>query len=874
MRNEVRLFHGGTVAATNHLSAITLCCSRLYRRYRRFLAMGRFVWQHIVRYALQHRFLALINVLSVALGVAVYLAIQITNYSAEQSFAAGVDLVAGRAHLEARGEINDALFPQLPSIEGVTAATPLVEGVIILPDFPGEYLHLMGIDPLTNSEFRNFTNFSGAGQDRWFGDSQAITISKAFADMHGLKTGDSIKVQVGERTIILNVAFLIDTGDADSHFAFMDIGWAQELLDKPGTLSAVLFRVKDPKDPGAVASRIARILPANAVVEPPSSRSAQVAKMLAGFHLNLTALSLVSLLVGVFLVYNTISASVIRRREEIGILRSIGVAPAQVRWLFLGEALLYGLIGSLFGIAAGLLVAHALLQAVATTISNLYVLTSIEHAYLPWNQVILVFFLGLAATFLGAWVPAQSAVGVSPLQALNLGFLIERSERPSVAWIGWSAAAALVALVSAIGALRAGIRNAAFLCAGSTLLTFCFLAPFLTYWFGRSITQLFRAVHLIQLAAQNLVRSLFRNAVTIAALGSATAMLVSVSIMIFSFRSTVDHWINRRLAADLFITLTQNEIAGFQNFVSPDLITFLRDLPSIDAMDTYRDYEAESNGSAVALGVVQGAGRNRPQFVGNSDAQKLRRWRDADTVIVSESLARRLNLQEGQSLPLTTPLCPESFTVAGIFYDYTRDSGLVLMQRANFEKYWHDPRVHSIAVYLKAGVTPREVIEQIRSGYPNAKAYSIRSNRELKGEVDRIFDQTFAVTYLLRSIATAVAVVGITLNLIMLVKERARELAILRAVGMSIQQIAGLVLGEAFLLATLSIAIGIVAGCALAFVLTEVINRTFFGWTIPLQIAWEQLASIPLVLLPIALLAGLAPAIQAGRTIIAQAIRT
>jgi putative ABC transport system permease protein len=836
--------------------------------------MGRFIWQHIVRYALRHRFLALINVLSVALGVAVYLAIQVTNYSAEQSFAAGVDLVAGRAHLEARGEIDDALFPRLQTIKGVTAATPLVEGVIILPDFTGEYLHLVGIDPLTNSEFRNFSSVNRDGQDRWFSDSHAITISQSFANTHGLKIGDSIKVEAGEGTIVLTVAFLVDTENADSHFAFMDIGWAQELLGKAGTLSAVLFRVQDPKNPEAVASRIAGVVPANVVVEPPSNRSAQVAKMLAGFHLNLTALSLVSLLVGVFLVYNTISASVVRRREEIGILRSIGVSPAQVRWLFLGEALLYGLIGSLLGIAGGLLVARSLLGAVATTISNLYVLTSIEHIYLPWGQAMLVFLLGLAATLLGAWVPAQSAVGVSPLQALNLGFLIERSERPSLVWIGWSAAAALVALVSAIGALRAGIRNAAFLCALSTLVTFCLLAPFVTYWFGRGISELFRGTHLIHLAAQNLVRSLFRNAITIAALGSAAAMLVSVSIMIFSFRSTIDRWINRRLVADLFITSVQNEIAGFQNFVSPDLIAFLRHLQSIDALDSYRDYEVELNGSPVALGVVQGAGRNRPQFVGGSDAEKLRKWHDADTVIASEPLAQRFNLQAGQSLLLTTPAGPKSFTMVGIFYDYTRDSGLLLMQQSSFEKYWHDPRVHSIGVYLKDGTTPQQVIDQIRNGYSKSDAYAIHSNRELRASVDRIFDQTFAITYLLRGIALVVAVIGITLNLTVLVKERDRELAILRAVGTSIWQIAGLVLVEAFLLAALSVGIGIVAGCALAFVLTEVINKTFFGWTIPLQIPWEQLGLIPLVLLPIALLAGLAPAIQAGRTPIIEAIRT
>ncbi len=350
-------------------------------------------------------------------------------------------------------------------------------------------------------------------------------------------------------------------------------------------------------------------------------------------------------------------------------------------------------------------------------------------------------------------------------------------------------------------------------------------------------------------------------------------MVVSVSIMIFSFRSTVDRWINRRLVADLFITSVQNEIAGFQNFVSPDLIAFLRHLQSIDALDSYRDYEVELNGSPVALGVVQGAGRNRPQFVGDSDGEKLRKWHDADTVIASEPLAQRFNLQTGQSLLLTTPAGPKSFTVVGIFYDYTRDSGLLLMQQASFEKYWHDPRVHSIGVYLKNGTTPQQVIDQIRNGYPKSDAYAIHSNRELRASVDRIFDQTFAVTYLLRGIALVVAVVGITLNLTVLVKERERELAILRAVGTSIWQIAGLVLVEAFLLAALSVGIGIVAGCALAFVLTEVINKTFFGWTIPLQIPWEQLGSIPLVLLPIALLAGVAPAIQAGRTAIVEAIR-
>jgi putative ABC transport system permease protein len=837
--------------------------------------MWRFWWRQIVRYALQHRFLALINVLSVALGVAIYLAIQVTNRSAQDSFAAGVDVVAGRAHLEAKGDIDDSLLPQLQSIEGVKAATPLVESVLVLPDFPGEYLHLVGVDPFTNREFQTLhvLDLEGESLDRWFGDARAISITQSFARAHGLKVGDSLKVEIGEKQVVMTIAFLLEVERADSHFAAMDIGWAQELLEKAGTLSTVLFRVDDQTNPEPAANRIRKLVPANVVVEPPSERSAQVAKMLAGFQLNLTALSLVSLLVGVFLIYNTITASVVRRQTEIGVLRSIGTSPGQVRWLFLGEAILYGLSGSVLGIAGGLLLAHSLLKVVATTISNLYVLTSIERVYIPWDQIVVGFVLALTATLLGAWVPAESAARLPPLRALNLGFLIERIERPPPACLAWSGLAAGVALVSGFTALASNIRPAAFLCALSSLVAFCLLTPFLTYGFGKVVSGRFHREYLVHLAAQNLVRSLFRNAITIAALASAVAMLVSISIMIFSLRSAVDGWINRRLVADLFVTPADNETVGFQSFVSPDLLSYLEQLPQVEALDTYRDDQVQLFGETVALGVVKGSSRNRPQFVGGGDSEKLKRWHDQDTVIASEPLARRFHLREGQTLDLPTPAGIARFVIAGIFYDYTRDAGLVLMQRSSFEKYWRDPRIHSVAVYLKTGINNERVVEQIRQDYPRAGAYAIHSNRALRVEVERIFNQTFAVTYLLRGISMAVAVIGIALNLIVLVKERERELAVLRALGSSARQINLLVLLEALFLGILAVGIGLVAGSALAFVLTEVINKTFFGWTIPLQIPLEQLVSVPLVLLPIAVLAGLVPAIQAGRGSIVEAIR-
>ncbi len=217
----------------------------------------RIFYHLVVRDALRHPVLTSINILSVALGVAVYLAIQVTNYSANRALAASVEYVtAGRANLEAVGEIDDAIFPRLQNVTGCTAATPLLERIVTLPDYQGEYLRLVGVDPFTNSEFRTFEikELAGVKVDagRWFSDSSAVAVTKAFAQSHHLQAGSTIHVRLVEEEKELTVAYLLDIPDGDSHVAAMDIGWLQELSGDDGKLSSVLFRVSDPLDPAPV----------------------------------------------------------------------------------------------------------------------------------------------------------------------------------------------------------------------------------------------------------------------------------------------------------------------------------------------------------------------------------------------------------------------------------------------------------------------------------------------------------------------------------------------------------------------------------------------------------------------------------------------
>jgi putative ABC transport system permease protein len=350
-------------------------------------------------------------------------------------------------------------------------------------------------------------------------------------------------------------------------------------------------------------------------------------------------------------------------------------------------------------------------------------------------------------------------------------------------------------------------------------------------------------------------------------------MVVSVSVMIFSFRITVNRWIQRRLVADIFVTPAQNEITRFQSNVAPEFLERLRRLPEVESIDTYRDGTVTAAGQRVSLGVVIGSARSMPEFLGGHDQEKFASFLGRDTVILSEPLARRLHLRDGDQLKIMSPEGERPFRVAGVYYDYTKDAGVILMQRENFLRYWHREGVHSVALYLRPGASPQSVIDRIRQRDASARFYALRSNASLRRLVNKIFEQTFAVTYALRLVAVLVAVIGIVLNLTVLVKERDRELAVIRSLGAWRRQVLGMVLAEAALLGLVAVTLGLGTGCALAVVLTEVINKAFFGWTIPLQLPWDQLALIPVLLVPVSVLGGLWPAWRAANAPIIGAIR-
>ena len=844
----------------------------------RFLLLFR--W-HVMRHARRHKLLALLNVLAVALGIAVYVAIQIANHSANRAFSASVDVVAGKSHLEIRGDLDDSLFPLVAKQPGVRAATPLIEQIVTLPDFPGEYLRVLGVDVFTDEPFRTFQLTRGEPNsfeiEPWLAKPDGISLGEEFAKKHGIKIGDHLRVLANSEMRELAVLFLLKlenpaAGNGEA-FAAMDIGWAQEFFGMRGKLSSIQLLLRDPAHGEAIVKQLQPLLPPVVTVAPPRQRSFQIEKMLGAFELNLTAMSMVSLLVGTFLIYNTIFASAARRRVEIGILRAVGATRLEVRALFLGEALLFGIIGIVAGLGGGVLLARVLVGSVAKTVSSLYVLISIGEPFWSFPHFALAGVFGVAAVVAGAWIPANDAANTDPVAALTLGSRMEQSARIQPRWAFAGVASLAMALACAWLALATAQAWLSFGAAFFVLLGFSTFAPGATALAGGVFGK--TKITLLRLAAGNLARSVHRNAVTVAALAAAVAMTIGVSVMIFSFRNSVDAWINRGIVADLFIAPSSNETIGLHAFVPPAAISALQKMPGVEAVDTYRSVSASMRGEPVEIGAVRGADRRNLRFTSGGEREKMRRFFSGDgSVIVTESFAQKHRVREGDRLPIQTPGGLASFEVVGIYYDYTSDRGLIMIDQALFEKWWCDSRVQSLAVYLAPGADMEKIAQSFREHFSAGGEFIVYSNRALRERILAVFDQTFAVTYVLRIIAVIVAVVGVFLSLTALVVERERDIGILRALGASRGQVRGIFLTEAALLGAVASVLGVTAGACLAMVLTWVVNKAFFGWTIELQFPLALLATTPLWIMAAALVAAWFPAARASRVTISRAIRS
>jgi putative ABC transport system permease protein len=821
----------------------------------------------------------LAGILSIALGVSVFLAVVIANRGATESFRNAFAAVTGRADLEIRGRISETVLPDVLKTTGVETASPLIEGTVVLPDYPGETLRMAGIDPFTAAGILGFDPPTGSENGAldlatWLAGNDQIAVTAEFLTTHGVARGGKLRLQGSGAPRTMTMGAVISGAAVPENVAATDIATAQEWIGRPGELSAILIKLKPGTDRTEVAAALRRLVPGDVSVEPPSRRTGRVETMIAAFRLNLTAMSLVALLVGVFFVGNAAAASVVRQRVQIGILRAVGVSGRGITTQVLAEACLTGLAGSLAGWVLSPVLAGILAAPVARTVSSLYLPVEARGGWpSPWEAVAGV-TVGIAAALVAAWIPARQAARLDPTRVLHPGTAPEIFPVHPWVWARWG----MVLLAAAFGSSVAVLQGApAWLGFGAAFLVMvggCLITPAVMAMvarIGRPRTPV------AALALEQSLRSMHRTAPTAAALGAAAAMTVGIGVMIHSFRGSVVEWVGRTLAADLFIAPAANETTGLEHLLPDSTVAWWKERPEVESVGSFRELETRTlSGESVTIGLVQGPARGRVDFLGGESAARQAELDAGGCTALSESLARRLHLARGDELVLEGPKGAVHLRVIGLYRDYTRDRGIAMVNAANFRKSWDAPGEHSLAVKFRPGVSAAQqavVRGEFLKAFGGGEAFVCYGNAALKDRIISIFNQTFAVTAVLRSIAIAVAVGGVVLTLGILVVERGRDLAVLRSIGASRHQIAGMMLVEAGFLGLVASIVGLISGTALALVLTFVINRAFFGWTIDLAFPWGEMASLPLWMVGTALVAGLVPALRAVQVAPAVALR-
>lgn len=860
-------------------------------------ALQRTSWRYYTRHPLQ----TLLLLFGIALGVALMVAVDLANHSAKRAFQLSAESLTGKATYQivsSSGKLPESVYRDLRVKHHYQALSPVVEGPLQLkapgPDAEAvlQRWKVLGVDPFVEAPFRDFLQHSDQSLPL---DQLLPLITQPRTVMIATPTAQQLGLQVGQQLALSNQPPLKLVGllnpqsqrsqEALHKVLLADIATAQELLGLEGYLSRIDVLI--PEADSQQAEALASLLPVGLRLERPSNRSQTLLQMSAAFELNLSALSLLALVVGVFLIFNTISFSVVQRRKTLAILRALGATPRQLFGQILAEVALLGLIGALLGLALGVLLGQQVLQSVSQVINDMYYQVEVTRLHLSGALLAKGLLAGVGAALVAAWLPAREAAQTPPVQVLQRSSLEARVRR----LLPWLAGLGALLILLGAGALRwpSTAIAPAFVGLAGVVIGAALWVPVLLVLALQLPGHL--PLVLWRLAARNLQRALSRTALAATALMLAVSVIIGVDVMVSSFRVTLENWLENILAADLYLSAEG---------LTPELAGQISELPGVKLLATSRFSQVEIPLQGPQAQPTQGL--PKPEMAGptrritllalSQDTASQTRpyvwlkgarsavWPalEAGEILVSEPLANRLKLksQPDQQLSLPTPTGPQAFRIRGVYYDYASEQGTVLMAGSVYRRLWQDPGISGLAV-LRQPQQPLPELKQAlgkRLNQAGLQDYQLRANAELRQEALQIFDRTFAVTEALRLLTLGVAFLGVLSTLLSLSLERQQEQALLRILGLTPWQQLRLALYEAAALGGVAGLLALPMGLIMALVLIGVINLRSFGWSLQMVLQPAIFAQAWLLALGAALLAGLWPALKAlAKTQLAQELR-
>ena len=797
----------------------------------------------------RHPIQLVLSIFGIAVGVATIVAIDLANYNASESFQKSNDLLNGLATHRISGDaqgIDQEVFRWLKVDMGVSAAIPVIESKVVISE-DNHSVTLLGIDPFSERRIRSL------GTDLNLSSASPFTvyISAEIAQRYPDYINNKLTLSFAGEHKNFSVGGVIDLdNNVLDNILITDIGAAQVFVGMGDNISYIDLRLENHD-----VERIENNLPIGSYLIDLNARNYAQGEMTRAFKTNLFALGLLALVVGMFLVFNTVSFQMLRRKELFALLRVLGFTHRGLFSLLMTEAFILGLLGTVIGIGSGMVLSQLLYGLVTNTINELYYEFAPQVLQIPTATLSKAVFLGIGASLLAvaypAWDSRRRAL-VSQMARSSVEISIFTSSK--IVWL------AVLCMMLAIAMIYLGTSLwSAFAALFLLIISMCFPLPFVL---SKTVvlttkTRIIFSQPVLLLAVRSITESLSRTGLAAIALSIAVATTLGVSLMIDSFRFSVDQWLNNYLRADVYISASRADSA----MISPQLLDQISALENIKSVSLSRRSSVQSNFGAVDLFVLDTNSEGFKSFqIKSTDVEHLwDKFHNDNAALISESFAARLGLNLNDVILLNTQQGFIKFTIAAVYYDYSSEHGVIALHANSWNKYNSTVNFRSIALYLHNNEQQSiaSTLDFFQKTLSQSKSLFISSNKALKDEVLKVFDQTFEITNILRLLTILIAMSAIISALLCVQLERRHQLSILRAIGFTRlnlalnYQISTAVMG--FVIGIFSIPIGI----TLCIVLIDVINQRSFGWSMQMLISPALLMQSLIIAIVSSLVAGM-----------------
>ena len=811
-----------------------------------------------------------VTVLAIALGVALGAAVHLINAVALGEFSVAAKRLVGEPDLVVRGPregFAEELFITLARDPLVRLASPVLELDVALPA-QRDTLKMLGLDPFRAAALQPALIGDMAGGVLDLLRSDGIFLSTGAARRLHLKRGDPLQIMVGDAPKTLQIVGILSEGAYGQDLAIMDIASAQRVFEKIGRVNRIDLRLEPGADLNSFRVELGQRLPAGILAVAPEVEREHAVTATRAYRVNLNMLALVALLTGAFLVFSTQFLSVLRRRASLGLLRALGVTRGQLQLALIGEGAALGLMGSLAGIVLGLMCATAVLQWVAGDLGNaqLHTAGSALHTAratlraAPFN--LLVFLtIGISVATLGAWLPARTAARQSPARSLKGGdadttMVAARSWRIGVALL---AAGALLTILPSVGGLPLfGYAAIAALLFGAVLLI-----PVL--W-----AKILKIAPRIDVAVADTAVAQLRENVGLSTLSLASvivsfSLMVAMAIMVYSFRASFEHWLGKLLPADMQM---REPFGNDTAYWSSTDQARLAAVPGVARMQFRRSRQLLLDAAHPPVTLIA---RDSTAAQIADALPLLRRLQsplpvNTEPAWISEALEDLHAFKLGDTLELPLGGNTRRFIIAGIWRDYARASGAIVITRAAYIEATGDSSANEAAVWLDGRSTPSATEAALRGCFARPDSLEILTSTALRDRSLGLFDRAFAITYALEAVAVIIGLLGVSLAASSTALARRAEFGMLRHIGMLRKQVIGMVASEAAAMSLFGVVYGLILGGMLSLVLVYVVNRQSFNWSIDLALPGWQLTLLALTLIA----AAAVTALWGGRTATSQ----